>query len=192
MSLVKIQGNASGTGEFTIAAPNSNTNRTLTLPDNTGTIITTGSTFAGTGPAFSAYASATQSLSNSTLTKIQFNTEEFDTANCYDNATNYRFTPNVGGYYQITMASAIGSTATGVANTQLVCAIYKNGSSFKFGGSTLLNNTYDMVAAVSALIYLNGSTDYVEGYFRQISGGALNTAAGQSISYFQGSLVRAA
>jgi hypothetical protein len=40
MSLVKIQGNASGTGEFTIAAPNSNTNRTLTLPDNTGTILT--------------------------------------------------------------------------------------------------------------------------------------------------------
>jgi hypothetical protein len=41
MSLVKIQGNASGTGEFTIAAPNSNTNRTLTLPDATGTILTT-------------------------------------------------------------------------------------------------------------------------------------------------------
>lgn len=192
MSSVSIQGNASGTGIFTIASPNSNTNRTLTLPDNTGTVITTGSTFGSTGPAFGAYASAVQSLSNSTLTKIQFNTEEFDTANCYDNATNYRFTPNVAGYYQITMASAISSTATGVANTQLVCAIYKNGSSFKFGGSTLLNNTYDMIAAVSALIYLNGSTDYVEGYFRQISGGTLNTAVGQTVCYFQGSLARAA
>jgi hypothetical protein len=42
MSLVKIQGNASGTGEFTIAAPNSNTNRTLTLPDATGTFNTSG------------------------------------------------------------------------------------------------------------------------------------------------------
>jgi hypothetical protein len=42
MSLVKIQGNASGTGEFTIAAPNSNTNRTLTLPDATGTLNTSG------------------------------------------------------------------------------------------------------------------------------------------------------
>ena len=42
MSLVKIQGNASGTGEFTIAAPNSNTNRTLTLPDATGTVVVTG------------------------------------------------------------------------------------------------------------------------------------------------------
>jgi hypothetical protein len=42
MSVVKIQGNASGTGEFTIAAPNSNTNRTLTLPDATGTLNTSG------------------------------------------------------------------------------------------------------------------------------------------------------
>jgi hypothetical protein len=38
MSKVVIQGNASGTGDFTIAAPNSNTNRTLTLPDATGTL----------------------------------------------------------------------------------------------------------------------------------------------------------
>jgi len=44
MSLVKIQGNASGTGEFTIAAPNSNTNRTLTLPDVTGTFLTSATT----------------------------------------------------------------------------------------------------------------------------------------------------
>lgn len=43
MSQVKIQGNASGTGVFTIAAPNSNTDRTLTLPDNTGTVVTNAS-----------------------------------------------------------------------------------------------------------------------------------------------------
>ena len=40
MSLIKLQGNASGTGAFTIAAPNSNTDRTLTLPDATGTVVT--------------------------------------------------------------------------------------------------------------------------------------------------------
>jgi len=38
MSIVKIQGNASGTGEFTLASPNGNTNRTITLPDATGTL----------------------------------------------------------------------------------------------------------------------------------------------------------
>jgi len=38
MSVVKIQGNVSGTGAFTIAAPNSNNNRTMTLADTDGTI----------------------------------------------------------------------------------------------------------------------------------------------------------
>lgn len=44
MSQVKIQGNASGTGVFTVAAPNSSTNRTLTLPDNTGTLLSSATT----------------------------------------------------------------------------------------------------------------------------------------------------
>ena len=44
MSRVVIQGDASGTGDFTIAAPNSNTDRTLTLPDEAGTVLTTSST----------------------------------------------------------------------------------------------------------------------------------------------------
>ena len=39
MSQVAISGNASGTGTLTIAAPNTNSNRTLTLPDSTGTLI---------------------------------------------------------------------------------------------------------------------------------------------------------
>jgi hypothetical protein len=47
MSKVQLQGNASGTGVFTIASPNSNTDRTLTLPDNTGTILTTATNLAG-------------------------------------------------------------------------------------------------------------------------------------------------
>ena len=42
MSLVQIQGNASGTGTLTVAAPSTNTNRTLTLPDGTGTFSVAG------------------------------------------------------------------------------------------------------------------------------------------------------
>lgn len=41
MSKVKIQGNASGTGIFTVAAPATNTDRTITLPDVDATILTT-------------------------------------------------------------------------------------------------------------------------------------------------------
>jgi len=44
MSKVKIQGNASGTGVVTLTAPNTNTDRTITLPDSTGTLATTADT----------------------------------------------------------------------------------------------------------------------------------------------------
>lgn len=58
MSQVKIQGNASGTGIFTVAAPNSNTDRTLTLPDSTGTVVVSGTTPSLNGIQFPATQSA--------------------------------------------------------------------------------------------------------------------------------------
>jgi hypothetical protein len=42
MSKVTISGNVSGTGTFTIASPNSNTDRTQSLPDGTGTFVLNG------------------------------------------------------------------------------------------------------------------------------------------------------
>jgi len=42
MSKVKITGDASGTGTFTLTSPNSNTSRELVLPDNAGTLVSTG------------------------------------------------------------------------------------------------------------------------------------------------------
>jgi hypothetical protein len=46
MSRIALSGNALGTGTFTIASPNSNTDRTLNLPDNAGTILTSASALA--------------------------------------------------------------------------------------------------------------------------------------------------
>ena len=43
MSKVIIAGDVNGSGVFTLAAPNGNTNRTLTLPDEAGTLVTTAS-----------------------------------------------------------------------------------------------------------------------------------------------------
>ena len=54
MAKVKIQGNASGTGVLTITAPNTSTDRTITLPDATGTLLTAdgdGSSLTGVGVA---------------------------------------------------------------------------------------------------------------------------------------------
>jgi len=40
MSKISLKPNDSGTGTFTLESPNSNTNRTLTLPDEAGTVAT--------------------------------------------------------------------------------------------------------------------------------------------------------
>jgi hypothetical protein len=53
MSQIKLAPNASGTGIFTLESPNSNTNRTLTLPDATGTIQVSGNPISGTTGSFS-------------------------------------------------------------------------------------------------------------------------------------------
>ena len=42
MSKISLEPNASGAGTFTLAAPNSNTNRTLSLPDEAGKLLSTG------------------------------------------------------------------------------------------------------------------------------------------------------
>jgi hypothetical protein len=47
MSKVAIVGDVLGTGTFTLKAPNSNTDRTLNLPDNSGTVLTSASNLAG-------------------------------------------------------------------------------------------------------------------------------------------------
>jgi len=54
MAKVKIQGHASGTGVLTVTAPNTSTDRTITLPDATGTLLTSdgdGSNLTGTADA---------------------------------------------------------------------------------------------------------------------------------------------
>jgi hypothetical protein len=53
MSKVAITGNASGTGTFTLAAPNSNSDRTLNLPDAGGTVFVSGQALSATTGSFS-------------------------------------------------------------------------------------------------------------------------------------------
>lgn len=138
------------------------------------------------GPAFRAYSNNSQSIPSGATTKIQFNVEDFDTNNNYDNATNYRFTPTVAGYYQINMA--VGFAAMGVG--EIILQINKNGSVYQFGSDVVGTTTY--ISSMSTLVYLNGSTDYVEGFVQQASGLARNLAASSSQCSFSGALVRGA
>lgn len=139
-------------------------------------------------PAFSAYLSSPVSFTTGVFTKVTCQTEEFDTNNCYDSTTNYRFQPNVAGYYQINSCIYWGN-----AGSNIVSVIYKNGAAFKRGNQLLNSASSDFTTLCSALIYLNGSTDYVELYGLQNSGGTLTTqGTTASYNYFQASMVRAA
>lgn len=142
----------------------------------------------GNSPAFSAYGSALQSVANATYTKIAFNTEEFDTNSNYD-TTLYRFNPKVSGYYHVNAVCVFGASLT--AGVRGIVSIYKNGSSFKLSSANL-NSVSQTNIMNSALIYLNGSTDYIETFGYQDSGGALSSGSANSTVTFSASLVRAA
>jgi len=60
MSKVKIQGHASGTGVLTVTAPNTSTDRTITLPDGTGTLLTTD----GDGSSLTGITTDTTTIEN--------------------------------------------------------------------------------------------------------------------------------
>lgn len=187
MSKIALTPNASGTGTLTIAAPNTSTDRTLTLPDETGTVITSTSStvYPKGGPAFSANSGAL-SVSTSTWTKIPFSSEVFDTNNNYDAATNYRFTPTVAGYYYFTIQTFMGfSTGRGALS------VYKNGSNtiqrLDLGSNTNGGQSF----AVNGLLSMNGSTDYVEAYVYQESGGSISINTNGALTRFSGFLVSA-
>ena len=80
-------------------------------------------------PSFFAYLSANQSISSATVTKIQINTEIFDTDNTYDNSTNYRFTPAVAGKYLIFGQVMMDSMTD---QTEIITYIYKNDTNYAF------------------------------------------------------------
>ena len=109
-------------------------------------------------PAFQAKLSADQTLTNQATTKVQFNTEVFDTDSTYDNSTNYRFTPGVAGKYYISaQADFEGSNIT--ANW---IYIYKNGAKLWGSHHDSSNHTYT-TQCVSTIVESN-TTDYFEIY----------------------------
>jgi hypothetical protein len=137
---------------------------------------------AGTGPAFSAYLAASGgSIASGTFTKVLFDTELFDTNS---NFASSRFTPTVAGYYQINAAFQISAAAPGFLT------ILRNAAEYKRGIWMSTATMQDM--AVSGLVFCNGSTDYVEIYLYQTSGGAVTPQGATTISWFDGCLARSA
>lgn len=187
MSSVVIAGDTSGT--VTLAAPAVAGTTTLTLPSTSGTVLTSANTFgAGTGPAFSAYLSSNQTISDAVATKITCQTEEWDTNSNYDNATNYRFTPTVAGYYQANGMASISQTT----QVDTTIWIYKNGSAWKRGFGITITSSSKQQLVVSCLVYLNGSSDYIELYGYSDGTGNATINSDVTTTYFQAFLARAA
>ena len=194
--------NGSTSGKVTVQAPAVAGTNTLTLPATTGNIISSADTgtvtqtmlasnVAGNGPAFRAYSGTNQTgIASSTSTKVRLDNKSFDTNNCFDATTNYRFTPTVAGYYQING----GVLAGGTVNTQLLVAfLYKNGATVTQGNYIYYAAGYSTaIATVSDVIYCNGTTDYIELYIYGTVSGTLSTTSGATAVYMSGFLARSA
>jgi len=100
MSKVAIKGNASGTGTFTLEAPNSNTDRVLTLPDEAGTVLTSGGAIDlnASAPADSVAIDSSGNVgigTSSPSNKLVVSQSNTGDNACRINSTNSGFTANV-------------------------------------------------------------------------------------------------
>jgi hypothetical protein len=138
------------------------------------------------GPAFSAYLSTTQGITTATQTKISFDTKIFDTNNCFNTSTN-RFTPTVPGYYQINL-NVQGSSSS--YSSMQIYFLYKNGnpyvkSDWRYSSAIVDTGSGD----ISSLIYMNGTTDYIEAY-AYIVASSSPTVSSSSTTQLSGAFVR--
>lgn len=141
---------------------------------------------AGKGPAFSAYANASLSVPNNVSTKAILNAKEYDTNSNFDSTTNYRFTPTIAGYYQASWG-VLFPVAGGSA--YFAAQLYKNGSIYRQANVSSTAGLY--CVSSSALVFLNGSTDYIELYVSQVTGSTQSMAA-SPLTFLSGYLARSA
>jgi hypothetical protein len=137
-------------------------------------------------PAFFAYLSSDTNISNQTATKVAFNSEDLDTDNCYDNSTNYRFTPNVAGKYYIgTMLTQQGGTSELIESR---IYIYKNGSVYSYSYQANQNNHSNYQTNYQSVIMdMNGTSDYVESFAYISRGGSTSAVLAHTRgTYFMG------
>ena len=150
----------------------------LTVQQNGVTLGTYGNI-----PAFSAYASAAQTVTTNTDTKVLFDTEQYDTNN---NFASSRFTPTVAGYYQLNTRIRFNGTSP----SQYVLYWYKNGASVGLGAYYNANLGV-IFASASTLEYMNGTTDYFEIYANITATSPSLSSTYSNTSFFSGFLAKA-
>jgi hypothetical protein len=135
--------------------------------------------YADNIPMFRAYMGSAQTIANVTTTKLQFNTESFDTNSWYDNSTNYRYTPLKAGKYLVT--ARLRYNNNNVSNRDIF--IYKNGSGV--AQQRIYNPSGEIITnEITTIADMNGSTDYLEAFSQQSTGGNADTFTGVSVTEF--------
>jgi hypothetical protein len=163
---------------------------TITIPSG-ATIVNSG-TQTGFGeantPAFFATMSGSTGGSDNTHVKMAFNTEVLDTNNNYDPSSNYRFTPTVAGKYVFNVTLSIEKTGAASGMSYAHTQLYKNGSVvFKTYTDMSANYGYAIHGSVTAVLDMNGSSDYVEAYGYANTSDSTNwNALGGSYGMFSG------
>ena len=131
---------------------------TLKNRAGTSTITTADVTNA---PAFLAKMSGDQDIADASDTKVQFDTEVYDTDGTYDHSTNYRFTPGVAGtYFLYAQVHMLGHDNSQIRDSFIF--IKKNGAKFyanRFNPSTNYTNQHSLNLQVTDVA---NATDYYE------------------------------
>ena len=139
----------------------------ISIGESGDTINLAGSAYAVSAntPAFYAKRTATQAVAANTWTKIQYNSEEWDSDSAYDSSSNYRFTPQTAGKYFYSLGLQMRPD-NGTGNLVLIkLALYKNGSIYSNATIDFRNDrAYEGIPPLTGAINLNGSSDYIEGY----------------------------
>ena len=149
--------------------------------DSAGVLATQQSikAYADNIPMFKATIGSAQTIAASTITKLQFDTESFDTNSWYDNSTNYRYTPLKAGKYLVT--ARLRYNNNNVSNRDIF--IYKNGSGV--AQQRIYNPSGEIITnEITTVVEMNGSTDYLEAFSQQSTGGNADTFTGVSVTEF--------
>lgn len=115
----------------------------------------------GIVPIFSVYRSTNQGIGVGSTDKVQWSTENFDTNNNFDIATNYRFTPTEEGYYHFNLSISWVSPPT---LDSYFIYIYKNGAVEQYSKVYLSAGIGELLMHVSQILYANGVSDYFEAF----------------------------
>lgn len=121
---------------------------------------------------------STQSIPNTTMTKIQFNVELWDTYAEFDKDTNYRFTAKKAGYYNVIWQVAFASA---VDQRVFQAKLYKNGA-VEINTTLNASGTGFLTLGRSTDVYLD-IDDYLEIWVYQNTGDTVNCVQGEDITY---------